>query len=1022
MNNALLRGDYDECEYTDEMKEELIKCIKDPIYFITHYIKIISAQKKILFDLREYQIKYLRLMHENSNVMCMWGRQSGKSVSTAAYIAWKVIFNPNVKVLLLADQQDKAVEQLKRIKEMIQDVPIWMQMAVRKWAAKGIILSNNSEIRAAATHAKAASGYTVNFLYLDEFALVDDTIAQDFMTSVFPTVSSDPDAKIAITSCVTKDTMVYTDKGIKEIGDFVIENRPDGFGYEVPEYKVQGKRDEPNTGVLIHNDGLKETRIIKSMYSSLESSLEHKYHACKNGVYGTYRAKELEVGDFIAIRHGMNLWGNNDELVHEGRTTKSSNTFNLDRISKDFAYFIGLYLAEGYSRRIVRNGHKCGASTIISCGDDITSCLDGLNLRYRKIDNVHYVISSTSLVDALESIGFDICLKAKNKVIPKRLLEMSKENIVAMLQGLYDGDGSAHANRGVVKISLASKRMIEQIRVILINLGILSTYHEGITPPTKRVNVSSNYYSIEITGKKAIKFFSEVGFRFERKQKNSEVIKLKRKSHADHVDIIPFSSDILRQINKDGNSNHKMTLTPRHKRHISKAVVKKLVNDYRFEGDAFNDFVENVDDNITWTRITNICSGHSRVYDFSLNPNPEDKWHDSVVYAGILGRQTPRGKNNFYRMWEKNEKKAKMGQLGPDDFITFKIRWNDVPGRDDAWRLGELEKLGEVAFKQEYDCAFEGSLSTLVHADYISAMKKSFMREPANILDDKKMRIFSWPISKKEIESNNYEYLITVDPAMGTGQDYTVAQVWLIKSNTDIEQVAIYRSNDVPPDSFVTKILALCKMYHTPYVIIETMEPAGGIIISRLMHDNDYYNVINMQKEGIGFRMSHEVKIKSCTLLQVYCEKQVLKIRDEITYSEIEMFGKRNNTFKALGDTHDDCVMSALSMLYYVNSNYFYGNMDDVSIHRKPSSIKADELDAIDDPLIKDALSRMREVDEINGGGGYSGSALIISGNSKASFDDASRWREERVPDQKNNPMFNPNANGNMFWYNRNGY
>lgn len=583
MNNALLRGDYDECEYTDEMKEELIKCIKDPIYFITHYVKIISAQKKILFDLREYQIKYLRLMHENSNVMCMWGRQSGKSVSTAAYIAWKVIFNPNVKVLLLADQQDKAVEQLKRIKEMIQDVPLWMQMAVRKWAAKGIILSNNSEIRAAATHAKAASGYTVNFLYLDEFALVDDTIAQDFMTSVFPTVSSDPDAKIAITS-------------------------------------------------------------------------------------------------------------------------------------------------------------------------------------------------------------------------------------------------------------------------------------------------------------------------------------------------------------------------------------------------------------------------------------------------------TPRGKNNFYRMWEKNEKKAKQGQLGPDDFITFKIRWNDVPGRDDAWRLGELEKLGEVAFKQEYDCAFEGSLSTLVHADYISAMKKSFMREPANILDDKKMRIFSWPISKKEIEANNYEYLITVDPAMGTGQDYTVAQVWLIKSNTDIEQVAIYRSNDVPPDSFVTKILALCKMYHTPYVIIETMEPAGGIIISRLMHDNDYYNVINMQKEGIGFRMSHEVKIKSCTLLQVYCEKQVLKIRDEITYSEIEMFGKRNNTFKALGDTHDDCVMSTLSMLYYVNSNYFYGNMDNVSIHRKPTSIKADELDALEDPLIKEALSRMREVDEINGGGGYSGSALIISGNSKVSFDDASKWREERVPDQKNNPMFNPNANGNMFWYNRNGY
>ncbi len=583
MNNALLRGDYDEFEYTEEMASELVKCMKDPIYFIEHYVQITSEQKKMLFTLRPYQIEYLNLIHNNSNVMCMWGRPSGKSVSTAAYIAWKIIFNPNVKVLLLADQQDKALEQLKRIKEMIQNIPLWMQMGVRKWAEKRIIFSNDSEVRAAATHAKAASGYTVNFLYLDEFALVDDNIAQDFMNSVFPTVSSDPNAKIAITS-------------------------------------------------------------------------------------------------------------------------------------------------------------------------------------------------------------------------------------------------------------------------------------------------------------------------------------------------------------------------------------------------------------------------------------------------------TPRGKNNFYRMWEKNTRKAKQGLSGPDDFITFRIRWNDVPGRDDDWRKGEIEKLGEVAFKQEYDCEFEGSLATLVHADYIKAMKELFMRDPTNILDEKKLRIYSWPIHKKEIEANNYEYLITVDPAMGTGQDFTVANVWLIKSNTDIEQVAIYQSNDVPPDKFVSKILALCKMYQNPYVIIETMEPAGGIIISRLVHDNDYYNVINMQKEGIGFRMDHIVKIKACTLLQVYCEKQVLKLRDEITYGEIEMFGKKNNTYKAIGDNHDDCVMSTLAMLNYVNSNYFYGNMDEVSIHRKPSTVKADELDDSEDPLIQEALARMRADDEAKGGSGYANTAIILQSSSKVVFDDASKWKEDNVPNRANNPMFNPNANGNSFWYNRDGY
>jgi len=705
MNNAALRGDEDEFEYDDEMLLEFKKCLNDPIYFIENYIQIISEQKLVYFKMREYQKKYIRLLHENSNVMCMWGRQSGKSVSSAAYIAWKIIFNPNVKVLLLADQQDKALEQLKRIKEMIEYVPLWMQMSVKKWAEKRITLSNKSEIRAAATHKKAASGYTVNFLYLDEFALVEDNISQDFMASVFPTVSSDPNAKIAITSCVTADTMVYTSKGIKELGDFVISDRPDGFGYEVPEYKVQGMRDELNTGVLVHNDGLKETRIIKSRYSSLESSLEHKYHACKNGVYGTYRAKELEVGDFIAIRHGMNVWGNNDKIEYTPRVTKSANVFNIDSITEDFAYFLGLYIAEGYARKSVRNGkHKDGSTVVISCGDDVSECLNSLGLRYRKVDAVHYVISSTSLVEVLELLGFDLRLKAKEKIIPTRLLEMSRKNIIAMLQGLYDGDGSAQANRGTVKISLASKKLIEQIRVILINLGILPTYVEGITPPTKKVKVYSKYYALALGGKKALKFYDIVGFRFERKQKNRKVINLKRDSNADHIDIIPFSSDILREINLAGNSNHKMTLTSTHKHHISKDVVNRLINEFEFKGTVFEEFMENVSDNITWSPITKIETGLNRVYDFSLNPVEGDKWHDSVVYGGVLGRQTPRGKNNFYRMWAKNEKKQLTGTFEPSDFVTYKIRWNDVPGRDEAWRLGEIEKIGEIGFKQEYDC------------------------------------------------------------------------------------------------------------------------------------------------------------------------------------------------------------------------------------------------------------------------------------------------------------------------------
>jgi hypothetical protein len=245
MNNPLIRSDEEEYEYTPEMIEELKKCKKDPIYFIENYIQVISEQKLIYLKLREYQIKYINMIHNNANVMCMWGRQSGKSVTSAAYIAWSIIFKPNLKCLLLADQESKALEQLKRIKEMIELVPLWMQQGCKKWAEKRIIFGNKSEVRAAATHKKAASGFTVNLLYLDEFALVDDKIAKDFLTSVMPTVSSDPNAKIMITSTPRAKNEFYRlwDKNERKAKTGTIGPK-DFLTYKIAWNEVPGRDDE----------------------------------------------------------------------------------------------------------------------------------------------------------------------------------------------------------------------------------------------------------------------------------------------------------------------------------------------------------------------------------------------------------------------------------------------------------------------------------------------------------------------------------------------------------------------------------------------------------------------------------------------------------------------------------------------------------------------------------------------------------------------------------------------------------
>ena len=132
-------------------------------------------------------------------------------------------------------------------------------------------------------HSYISNGiYSSQCLYFDEFAFIKPHIADEFIASVFPTISSGKSTKVIITSCVTKDTYVFTNKGIQHVSDFIDDTNPRG-GYEVPEYKVMGKESNFNNGYIMHNEGIANTRIINTKYRNIECSLEHKLWSCKNG-------------------------------------------------------------------------------------------------------------------------------------------------------------------------------------------------------------------------------------------------------------------------------------------------------------------------------------------------------------------------------------------------------------------------------------------------------------------------------------------------------------------------------------------------------------------------------------------------------------------------------------------------------------------------------------------------------------------------------------------------------------------
>lgn len=208
-NPRLKRADT-KVEYTPEQVAEYIKCSEDPIYFILTYCKIVNIDKGlIMFPLWEFQKEMILSFEENRFVICKMPRQVGKTTTVAAYLLWKIIFNEEYSIAILANKDRQAREILGRIQLMFEHLPKWLQMGVTEWNKGNIKLENGSEILASATSSSAIRGTSQNMVYLDEFAFVPTNIQDEFFASVYPTISSGQSSKVLITSTPNGMNMFY---------------------------------------------------------------------------------------------------------------------------------------------------------------------------------------------------------------------------------------------------------------------------------------------------------------------------------------------------------------------------------------------------------------------------------------------------------------------------------------------------------------------------------------------------------------------------------------------------------------------------------------------------------------------------------------------------------------------------------------------------------------------------------------------------------------------------------------------
>ena len=163
----------------------------------------------IPFDLYDFQEQMVNRFHENRFNIAKLPRQSGKSTVVTAYLLWYVIFNDNVNVAILANKAATAREMLGRLQLSYENLPKWMQQGIIGWNKGSVELENGSKLLAASTSASAVRGMSFNVIFLDEFAFVPNNIADQFFSSVYPTISSGKSTKVIIISTPHGMNMYY---------------------------------------------------------------------------------------------------------------------------------------------------------------------------------------------------------------------------------------------------------------------------------------------------------------------------------------------------------------------------------------------------------------------------------------------------------------------------------------------------------------------------------------------------------------------------------------------------------------------------------------------------------------------------------------------------------------------------------------------------------------------------------------------------------------------------------------------
>ena len=273
--------------------------------------------------------------------------------------------------------------------------------------------------------------------------------------------------------------------------------------------------------------------------------------------------------------------------------------------------------------------------------------------------------------------------------------------------------------------------------------------------------------------------------------------------------------------------------------------------------------------------------------------------------AKVIIISTPNGLFNIYhRIYTEAE-------LGKNTFVWTKVSWERVPDRDEEWAKEQIKNLGQRKFDQEFAVKFIGSTNTVIEPDVLKVILKNG-KEPTAYDLNQRLRVYKNP-------EEDAIYVIGCDVAKGTGENYSVAQIFKIESVKPImmKQVAVFHDNMTDVYDFAEIIHRLSIYYNNAFIMVEN-NSEGSAVVRRLWWEYENENLVNSgsKEVSLGIRATRSTKPKAVLLMKKIIEDGSMTIYDEKTLKEFGSFIEENGKFFGK-DTNDDLI-SAIYWACYI--------------------------------------------------------------------------------------------------------